>query len=251
MRAIPIDNFFEDLEEQGSSGSGSAAYDWRRIVTEGRAARSSADGGRWRIGQLALLVERRYASGALQRFADEIGESYGTVRRYRWVAKSYDANARTRFASLSFSHFQTVAGLPDKTAWLERADRGSWSVDRLARESRGARETRPVAQADALGALRRSIGGVRRRLEPASLLDDASLAEAGNAWLADELDALAEDVGRLRERVNRAGRAAEAARSPKVASYRRKAKAAQRRRAPVHEGARSRNTALKARAVGR
>ena len=251
MRAIPIDSFFEDLEEQGSSGSGSAAYDWRRIVSEGRAARASADGGRWRIGQLALLVERRYASGALQRFAEEIGESYGTVRRYRWVAKAYDANARARFASLSFSHFQAVAGLPDKTAWLERADRGSWSVDRLTRESRGSRET-VAPEADPLKALRRSIGGVRRWLEPAALVDDASLAEAGKDWLSDELDALAEDVGRLRERVSRAARAAEAQRSPKVASYRRKTKrAAAARRSEVPDGARSRNTALKARAVGR
>lgn len=248
MRAIPIDSFFEDLDEQGSSGSGSPQFDWRRIIAEGRAARASADGGRWRIGQLALLVERRYASGALQRFAEEIGESYGSVRRYRWVAKSYDPNVRTRFADLSFSHFQAVAGLPDKLAWLERADRGSWSVDRLTRESRGA--PRPQRNgSDPLGDLRRSIGGVRRSIEPAALLDDVALAEAGKEWLAEELDELAESVGRLKERVHRAARAAEAARSSKVASYRKDRRRAKRATSP--DGTRSRNTALKARAIAR
>lgn len=256
MRAIPIDSFFEDLEEQGSSGSGSSAYDWRRIVSEGRAARTTADGGRWRIGQLALLVERRYASGALHRFAEEIGESYGSVRRYRWVAKAYDANARTRFASLSFSHFQAVAGVPGRLGWLERADRGGWSVDRLTRESRAAEPSPQRAPTDALGELRRSIAGMRRSIDPATLLDDEALAEAGKEWLAEELDELGDSVGRLRERIHRATQAAEVARTSKVVSYRktsRKTKRPRRSRRgdPAADGVRSRNTALKARAVGR
>lgn len=252
VRAIPIDDFFEDLEERGGAGTASA-YDWRRIVAEGRAARGAMDGGMWRIGLLALLVERRYASGALQRFADDIGESYGTVRRYRWVAKSYDPNARTRFADLSFSHFQAVAGLPDKLAWLERAERGSWSVDRLARESRAASAAKPAKRAeDPLPGLRRSFEGVRRWMEPASLLDDVALAEAGRDWLADELAALAESLGRLRERVTRATTRAEALRSPKVARVRAtKAKPAKRVAAASENGSRSRNTALKARAIAR
>ncbi|MGH2728896.1 MAG: hypothetical protein ACRDKS_18135, partial [Actinomycetota bacterium] len=142
MRAIPIDSFFEDLEGRRVVGAdeavNAASFDWGRIVAEGLAARSAADGGCWRIGHLALLIERRYASGALQRFAEAIGESYGTVRRYRWVAKAYDADVRLRLPNLSFSHFQAVAGLPDRLTWLQRATRGRWSVDRLTRESRAA-----------------------------------------------------------------------------------------------------------------
>jgi hypothetical protein len=251
VRAIPIDNFFEDLDEQRRTGApvSPGAFEWARLVADGRAARTAADGGRWRIGALATAVERRYASGALQRFASEIGESYASVRRYRWVTKAYDENARARFSTLSFSHFQAVAGLPDKLIWLARAERGSWSVDRLARES----HAEPAARSNAeipLDRLRSSIDGVRRLIAPAALADDASLADAGKAWLAEALDELSEEIGRLRERVTRATRNAAAGRSAKVARIRKTA-SKPRRREPATEASPSRATALKARAVGR
>src|SRR6266480_6129957 len=114
---------------------------WGRLVAEGRQARGAADAGRWRIGNLASLVAKQYGSGSLQQFADDIGETYSTVRRYRWVYKAYDPSVRFRFQQLSFSHFQVVAGLPDRVKWLERAESGCWSVDQLGTESRPAAET--------------------------------------------------------------------------------------------------------------
>src|SRR5439155_12047174 len=137
MRVMPIDDFLELTE---GSGSDSSVYDWARLIKEGRAARGAADGGAWRIGDLAALVERRYASGALKRFAEEICESLGTVRRLRWVAGAYDEAARARY-TLSFSHFQAVASFPDRATWLERAQRGGWSVERLVTTARGANAT--------------------------------------------------------------------------------------------------------------
>lgn len=252
MRAIPIDAFFEDLDEQRRTGAGvsPAAFDWAKLVAEGRSARSAADGGRWRIGALALLVERRYASGALQRFADEIGESYGSVRRYRWVAKSYDANARSRFGTLSFSHFQVVAGQPDKLVWLERAERGSWSVDRLVRETRTAPASKSAPSPGVtLDRLRASIESVRKIIGPATLADDVAISDAGKEWLGEAIDDLLEELGRLRERVNRATRTAPSVKQPSVARIR-KQPAKPKRPAPA-ESSRSRATALKARAVGR
>lgn len=245
MRVIQIDDFFEEQDEHSRSA---APLDWPRLVSEGRSARAAADGGRWTIGRLALFVERRYASGALQRFAEEIGESYATVRRYRWVAKAYDADARTRFSSLSFSHFQAVAGMPDKLVWLARAERGTWSVDRLTRESHSAAPTR-AKKGMALDQLRSSIGGVRRSIAPAALLDDVALADAGKAWLTEALDELSEEIGRLRERVTRATKNAEA-KQERVARLR-KTKRSPRTTADPTDGSRSRQTALKARAVGR
>ena len=251
VRAIPIDSFFEDLDEQRRSGSGVTAgsFDWARLITEGRNARATADGGRWKIGHLALLVEKRYASGALQRFAEEIGESYASVRRYRWVAKSYDPDTRTRFSALSFSHFQAVAGLPDKLVWLARAERGSWSVDRLTRETRTSEENH--SREVALDRLRTSIVAMRRTIAPASLLDDVALADAGRTWLAETLDELSEEIGRLRERVHRATRNASNPRSERVARLRKTSKRRSRNPGDPADGSRSRQTALKARAVGR
>ena len=246
VRAIPIDSFFEDLEGKRpikpEEAVSDASFDWGRIVAEGLAARAAADGGSWRIGHLALLVERRYASGALQKFAEAIGESYGTVRRYRWVAKAYDVDIRLRHPNLSFSHFQSVAGLPDRLSWLQRASRGSWSVDRLTRESRNSTPTATPGRNRTrdLSALRTSIRGLRRSLSSAGSADDASLAGEGREWLIGALDDLILEVEKLRDRVRRATRAAEARRPLKVARER-----------PAGTPKPKTSTALKARAIGR
>jgi hypothetical protein len=204
MRSIPIDDFLEEADE-GRAQPGIRAVaafrgrDWGSLVSEGRAARSAVDGGRWRIGQLATLVEKRYGTGTLQRFAEDIGESYPTVRRYRWVVGRYDAGLRLRFPTLSFSHFQTVAGLPGRIRWLERAEGGCWSVDRLVRESRRAPD-----EPDPAAPVRRPVERARRSLERLAGLDDDAL-RAGRAWLERALDDLEGDIERLRARVRRAG----------------------------------------------
>src|SRR2546423_10287418 len=122
---------------------------WGRLVAEGRAARAAADTGRWRIGHLASLVVTQYGARSLQAFADDIGASYSTVRRYRWVYAHYEPTVRFRFQQLSFSHFEVVAGLSDRVRWLSRAENGCWSVDELTRQSRktasaGATSTGPT-----------------------------------------------------------------------------------------------------------
>ena len=180
-----------------------ASGDWGRIVAEGRAARQAVDKGRWRIGSLALLVEKRYGARSLQAFADEIGESYSTVRRYRWVVKRYDPTVRFRFAGLSFSHFQAVAGLPDGVAWLERAERGCWSVDRLIKQTRslGASGGNGSAPRPDLARLRTSIEGAARSIAQLSSLDDAAIARAEDEWLTVALSDLAAELERLRKRL--------------------------------------------------
>jgi len=170
-------------------------YDWSRLVAEGKAARKAADGGRWRIGQLASLVERRYRSGALQRFCDEIGESLGSVRRFRWVAESYDPNARLRFHGLSFSHFQAVASLPDRLEWLTKAQRRGWSVDKLTIESR--RGASATTSSEAL--VRKPIEAAIKRLARLGVeLEDAALPPDARRELASVLDELAQQVDALR-----------------------------------------------------
>ena len=181
-----------------------AAGDWGRIVAEGRAARQAVDKGRWRIGSLALLVEKRYGARSLQAFAEEIGESYPTVRRYRWVVKRYDPTVRFRFSGLSFSHFQAVAGLPDREAWLERAERGCWSVDHLIRQTRGLgvpQEDGPPRASHDIGRLRHSIEGATRSIAQLSSLDDAAIVRAQGEWLAAALANLAAELERLRKRL--------------------------------------------------
>jgi hypothetical protein len=204
MRAIPIDNF---LEHEPSLKN----YDWTKLISEARAARAAADGGMWRIGQLAAMVERKYASGALKRFANEIGESLGSVRRFRWVAAAYSPETRARFPELSFSHFQAVAGLNDRLVWLERARRGTWSVDRLVHESRVRDPKSAQTQ------YRRPIEAASRQITRLiERVDDRGLAKAARGGLLDALDELEAQLHTLRARVERA-RARAARRPLKVA----------------------------------
>lgn len=225
MRAIPIDRFLESVEAgrtQGSSGSLPLplAADWARIVTEGRAARAQADGGFWRIGQLANLVERRYRSGALERFAREIGESHGTVRRLRWVVGRYEPGIRFRFPKLSFSHFQAVAGQPERTEWLARADRAAWSVDRLVHEVRAAGAARPPRRPKP-EQFRPKIEAAQRSLSELAALDDRTIRTAADEWLGDALSALARELAALEERVKRLRRRAGRGRVVRLPSARR------------------------------
>ncbi len=201
MRAIPIDQLL-DPEDVLAPRSG-AAPEWNRLVAEGRAARKAADGGSWRIGDLALQVERRYRSGALKRFAEAIGETAGTVRRLRWVAQTYDRNARERFADLSFSHFQAVAGLSDRLLWLERARRGAWSVSRLSAYSRSAESSPTPIEIR----VRKPLDNAARQIAKIVEIDQRKLTKAARAGLAEAVTELEEQLEVLRAKLLRSASA--------------------------------------------
>jgi hypothetical protein len=171
---------------------------WGRLVSQGRAARAAADGGRWRIGNLASFVAKQYGARSLQAFSDDVGESYSTVRRYRWVYTRYEPTVRFRFQQLSFSHFQAVAGLPDRERWLARAENGCWSVDELVRQSRGAAPP-PASRPDAL---RVPLLRASEHFARLASLDDRQIAKA-SSWLAPMLDELSAEIGQLRRRLRR------------------------------------------------
>ena len=201
MATISIDVRDPKHRRNGASKKTPASLNWGRLVAEGRAARSGADAGRWRIGHLASLVAKQYGARSLQNFADDIGESYSTVRRYRWVATRYEPTVRFRFQQLSFSHFQAVAGLPDREKWLTRAENGCWSVDELVRQSRPAAErgsssSSTVAAPDA----RSVLTDARKQLRRIRSLGDAQLAKESK-WLEPALDDLTAELDRLRNRM--------------------------------------------------
>ena len=186
-----------------ANGSAARGPNWGRLVSEGRSARAAADGGRWRIGQLASLVAKQYGGRSLQAFADDIGESYSTVRRYRWVFTSYDPTIRFRFQQLSFSHFQAVAGRPDAKKWLERAEHGCWSVDELVRQSRAravaGSSTRTNGTA-AIADLRTPGSEARTHLRRFRSLDQRQNRKAAS-WLEPLLDDLEAEIGRIRSKL--------------------------------------------------
>ena len=99
---------------------------WAELVAEGIDARRKRDGTGWQLGDLALEVETTYGGNELERYAEEIGVSFGTLTNYRTVAVAYE-NC-TRVQNLSFKHHRVVAARPDRLEWLARAEADGWSV---------------------------------------------------------------------------------------------------------------------------
>jgi hypothetical protein len=197
MRAIPIDQLLDP--EDGLAPRSGAAPEWNRLVAEGRAARRAVDGGAWRIGDLALQVERRYRSGALRRFAEAIGETPGTVRRLRWVAGIYGDAARRRFPELSFSHFQAVAGYADRMLWLERARRGAWSVSRLVAYAQSSERTPAPIEIQ----VRKPLDAAAKQIARIAEIDQRKLTKAARAGLAEAVAELEAQLDVLRARLLR------------------------------------------------
>src|SRR5207248_2224484 len=64
LEAIPMAKRTNDVtpRPRGPRRPEARGPNWGRLVAEGRAARSSADAGRWRIGHLASLVVSQYGA---------------------------------------------------------------------------------------------------------------------------------------------------------------------------------------------
>jgi hypothetical protein len=62
---------------------------WGEYVAEGRRLVEEADQIQWRLGDLALGVEKSYGDNKLGLFAKDIGVNMKTLSQYRMVAKAY------------------------------------------------------------------------------------------------------------------------------------------------------------------
>jgi len=111
---------------------------WESIVSAGIEAQNSMDGGRWIIGDLALLVQKEYGQGSVEAFAKDIKVELPSVRSYRTVSAFWHRENSTRveilstLPNLSWSHFRTAMQLKDvsaATAFLHHAAANDWSVE--------------------------------------------------------------------------------------------------------------------------
>lgn len=121
---------------------------WDDHVRQGREAREQRDGAQWMLGDLAASVETTYGEQSLQRYAEEIGVGYDTLRRYRAVARAFPKDRRR--SDLSYTHHAEVAALDDPAPWLQMAAAGGWSVSRLRSEIEATRrEAEELAREEA------------------------------------------------------------------------------------------------------
>ena len=104
---------------------------WDDVVDEGLKARRQKDGSQWKLGDLALTVEKAktYGEHALEQYAQDIGENYNTLRQYRQVAEAYGSDARA--SDLPWRHHLVVASRPDRLKWLSKASGKGWSVSQM------------------------------------------------------------------------------------------------------------------------
>lgn len=83
-----------------------AAY--AEYVRQGREAANS----QWTLGDLAIQVQTTYGDHTLEKYADDIGVEYNTLRNYRYVSGQYQ-NARRR-ANLPWTVHATFAAQEDR-----------------------------------------------------------------------------------------------------------------------------------------
>jgi hypothetical protein len=92
----------------------------------------------WWLGDWLVYGEQAYGDRYEQAIADtELG--YQTLRNYAWVARKCPMSRRRD--TLSFGHHAEVAALPEneQDVWLARAERLSWSCNKLRRALRAAK----------------------------------------------------------------------------------------------------------------
>jgi hypothetical protein len=90
---------------------------WEALVEAGRSAAEAETATQWTLGDLALEVEPMAAHGVntgslsrLQDYADEIGVSFDSLRKYRQVAATWTDGRR--IPSLSFSAHAAAVSYP-------------------------------------------------------------------------------------------------------------------------------------------
>jgi hypothetical protein len=100
---------------------------WREI---GKKLSVLWDSVTWWQGDWLVYGQDRYPD-RYQRALEGSGLDYQTLRNYSWVARRFPPGRRR--ASLSLQHHAEVASLSEKDQddWLDRAERGGWSRNRL------------------------------------------------------------------------------------------------------------------------
>lgn len=113
---------------------------WEDHIEAWHAVMRGVESSQWALGQVAASVDRTYGSGAVEKFADEVGAVPRTVWRYAQVWVRYGENRlRRQYSTLAWWHYVTVVGLGDGDDWLRRAHDEGWSVRQLRAEIKKAR----------------------------------------------------------------------------------------------------------------
>lgn len=124
------DQRLEQLEKMASQG----ADIWEAVISEGIEVGRDRDSRSWRLGDLALLVQKQYGRNSIGKFAKEINVPVRRVYDFRRVSKLFPRDIRddiiTRFENLAYTHFEISASLKDQALeFLEAASLNNWTCE--------------------------------------------------------------------------------------------------------------------------
>jgi hypothetical protein len=107
---------------------------WIRI---GNQLHLIGDSTSWWLGDWIIYGENKYPD-RYERAVEKSSLDYKTLRNYAWIARRFPIFRRRE--NLSLAHHSEVAALPaeEQDFWLDRAESGHWSRNRLRREVRTA-----------------------------------------------------------------------------------------------------------------
>lgn len=111
---------------------------WEVLIQAGLEAQNNMDRGRWRIGDMALLVEKRYGDDALAKYATSIRVPVSRARQYRAVCRFWDRQNSKRLEfweylpNVTYTHFLYAMRLKDVNVaaeFLRECSDNDWTSD--------------------------------------------------------------------------------------------------------------------------
>lgn len=115
-------------------------YDiWEMAVSAGIEASDRGNEARWFIGDLALLVDKRYGEDAIAQFAKEIKCAVKSVKTYRTTCRFWDREKSRRqdflldLKNVFFTHYADAVRLKDMdkaVEFIENCHLNDWSVEK-------------------------------------------------------------------------------------------------------------------------
>lgn len=154
--------------------------DWEEAILEWEETDKLEDQVQWRRGDIALALKPVYGEATLERFTEEVGVEYNTLRQYRQVSEAYQIDDRS--SSLSWTHHMRVANRPDRLEWLQRASeaRPKWSVSRMLEKiaAEDARKEQKALEARQMTELEERAAHIAREVEVGNLTVAEGIAKA-------------------------------------------------------------------------
>jgi hypothetical protein len=142
----------------------------------------------WCLGDWIVVGQSQFTDRYKQ-VMEAVGLDYQTVRNYAWVARRFELSRRRD--TLSFQHHAEVASMPPakQDYWLDRAEEGGWSRNRLRQEIKNARGAAKADRAGQESLLPRILVNQERIARWRATAEQMEMSL--ESWIISELDSAA------------------------------------------------------------